>query len=188
MKKCGCPQKYQAPLESAGRGCRHLNVFHSLSCFFRHAESSTYEPLAFMSQVWYIVHVLKSTRANAKGRYLQHEEYLLYFFCHNFRRAENRPRLIDTAAFLQSLNAVWESQRVWPQEESNFQRLSVFLSASSSHHDSAARKVVRASSSFSFPFPPFFFLISLPRSVCLLACLFGGPQPFRLISFPPRGK
>ena len=65
LKKCGCPQKYYVSLESPGRGCRHPGVFRSLSCFFRRAESRTYETLAFIPRAWYIVRVLKSTRHHA---------------------------------------------------------------------------------------------------------------------------
>ena len=161
LKKCGCPQKYYVSLESPGRGCRHPGVFRSLSCFFRRAESSTGEALAFIPHTWYIVRVLKSTR---------HHTSLFFIALSLYSRGKDFCILL---CFCQKYTGICKGRSL-PKRAGTLPvgvPALFFIS-------SAARKVVCAFSFFSFPFPPIFLLISISRSVCLLACLFGKATAF----------
>ena len=56
LKKCGRPQKYHAPLESTGWGCRLPNVFLFLSCFSaaRKVVRANYLHLCFRCDILYM--------------------------------------------------------------------------------------------------------------------------------------
>ena len=106
LKKCGSPQKYHVPLERAGCGRRFPSVFRFLSCFFRRAESRTYEALAFIPHTWYIVRVLKSTRHHTSLSFIALSLYshgkdfcILLCFCQKYTgicKGRSLPKMAGT--------------------------------------------------------------------------------------------
>ena len=94
LKKCGYPQKYHVPLENPGHGCRLQSGSRFLPYFFRRAESRTGELLAFVFQMWYFIHVLKSTPSYARrATNGSHQSHLLgsgnasWVLCSELRRS-----------------------------------------------------------------------------------------------------